>query len=50
MKSGTQLRLDKTGKGILTVLRHLNRCQEVRGRLGSMLHRNAGGKVAFATL
>ena len=30
MKSGTQLRLDKTGKGILTVLRHLNRCQEVR--------------------
>jgi hypothetical protein len=30
LKAGTHLRLDKTGKAILTVLRHLNRCQEVR--------------------
>lgn len=30
MKAGTHLRLDKTGKAILTVLRHLNRVQEVR--------------------
>ncbi|GAB4816781.1 hypothetical protein N2152v2_003827 [Parachlorella kessleri] len=38
LKSGTHLRLDKTGKGILTVLRHLNRCQEVRITVEGSMH------------
>lgn len=31
LKSGTAIRMDKTGKSILMLLRHLGRLQEVRG-------------------
>jgi hypothetical protein len=34
LKSGTAIRMDKTGKSILMLLRHLGRLQEVR------IHRN----------
>lgn len=30
LKDGTALKLDKTGKSILTIMRHLGRLQEVR--------------------
>lgn len=35
LKDGTSLKLDKTGKSVLTVLRHLGRLQEVRCQLES---------------
>jgi len=31
LKSGTAIRMDKTGKSVLMLLRHLGRLQEVRG-------------------
>jgi hypothetical protein len=41
LKSGTAIRMDKTGKSILMLLRHLGRLQEVRSPLRCVALRNA---------
>lgn len=38
LRSGTAVRLDKTGKTLLTLLRHLGRLQEVRAHADGATH------------
>lgn len=38
LKTGTAVRLDKTGKTLLTLLRHLGRLQEVRLQADGATH------------